>query len=374
MSLSGGPILGVNGCRLAGARLGVGRYIEYLLRSWARDPAPFRAVRVYTPAGVHLPRDTAGAVEQRVLPWRGPAGLWEQVALPLGKPPDDVFFCPAYTVPLLARARPLAVTHHGSYEALRGEFPLLRRWKARLAYQLACRRADRIITVSESSKRDIVRFYGVDPDRIRVIPDGVDERFRPRDDAALIERRRRSYFADGRPYLLFVGKLSRRRHLPELVEAFARLRGRRRLPHGLVLIGPDTAGQRPLRLAARHRVEEHVVHKVHASHGELAEAYNACDLLVYPSEREGFGLPVLEAMASGTPVVALDRPAISEFASGVALLAPDGSAASLEAAMETALDSDELRRRMRRDGPLRAARYGWAGIARRTLEVLAELA
>lgn len=367
--------LGVNGLRLMGRRAGVGRYVEYLLRAWSDEGAePFDEVRVYLPGPLDDPFPVSGPVRFEELPSRLPVALWEHAVLPLAKGRDELFFCPSYTLPLLSRERPRVVTHHGSYEAIPEAFPWLARTRARALYQTSCRRADRVITPSASSKRDIVRFYGVAPERIEVIPEGVDDAFRPLDDPARLAARRRAYFEDGRPFVLFVGKLTARRRVPELVEAFAALRRERSLPHGLVVVGPDPAGVDVPRRAAELGVGGAVRHLPYAGHHELVEAYAAADLFVYPSEYEGFGIPVLEAMACGAPVVALANSAFPEFAGGVAHFARDGSVGGLRDAMEEALASDEIRRRARREGPLRAERYRWRKIARRTLRVLVEVA
>ncbi|HEV2131090.1 MAG TPA: glycosyltransferase family 1 protein [Longimicrobiaceae bacterium] len=366
--------LGVNGLRLTGARLGVGRYLEYLLRWWPTLEHPFSEIAVYTP---EIPADPIAVQEPVRLQLLGPRtspAVWEHLVLPLRKPRDDLFFCPGYVVPLLSRGERIVVTHHGSYEAIPKAFPWLERNKARLLFHYSCLRAERVITVSESSKRDIMRFYGIPAARIEVIPQGVDEAFRPLDDPALLEARRRSYFPDGRPYLLFVGKLSTRRRIPELLEAFVRLVRRLDLPHGLVLIGPDSGGQ-PLReRVAELGIGERIVHRAFASHAELAEAYNAADLFIYPSDYEGFGVPVLEAMACGTPAIALNNSAFPEFAGGIAHFARDGSVEGLEEAMETVLFSGEIRARTRKEGPRRAEGYRWPAIARRTMQLLNEVA
>lgn len=366
--------LGVNGLRLTGRRLGVGRYVEYLLRYWPTLQHPFEEICVYAPKPLAEPVPLGDPIRLQLLGPRTSPAVWEHLVLPLRKPRDDLFFCPSYIVPLLTRSRPLVVTHLGSYEAIPGAFPWWERTKASALYRHSCRRADMVITVSESSKRDIMRFYGVAEERIRVIPLGVDDRFQPLVDERRLEKRRRGYFADGRPYILFVGKLSARRNIPELVEGFARLVRRAHLPHGLVLIGPDSDEQRVPRLAARLGVAERVMHRPFASHVELVEAYNAAELFIYPSEYEGFGIPVLEAMACGTPAITLNNSAFPEFAGGVAHFARDGSTEGLAEAMETVLFSPEIRERGRREGPRRAEIYRWRDIARRTMDLLTQVA
>ena len=366
--------LGVDGLRLMGNRLGVGRYIEYLLRQWTSAEHAFSEIVAYTPGPVDIPGLGHGRVRVESLGPSSPRALWEHAVLPLRKPRDDVFFCPSYVVPALSREHPVVVTHHGSYEVIPSAFPWWPRTRARMVYASSCRRADAIITVSESSRRNIVRFYGVDERKIRIVPPGVDDVFRPLDDPERLAARRRSYFADGRPYVLFVGKMTARRHVPDLVDAFAGFVNRQRAPHGLVLVGPDTVGHSlPERFAALG-IADRVHWKQFATHAELLEAYNAADVFVYPSDYEGFGMPVLEAIACGTPTITLDNSAFPEFAGGIAYFARDGSAAALEDALREVLSSSEIRERTRRDGPVRADAYRWGRIADRTMAVLSEFA
>jgi glycosyltransferase involved in cell wall biosynthesis len=355
-------------------RLGVGRYIEYMLRYWPETRHPFSDIVVYTPGPIPAPPALHESIRVQPLGPAVPPALWEHAVFPLRKPRDDVFFCPSYVVPLLSSVHPVVVTHHGSYEALPSAFSWWPRTRARFVYQESCRRADVVITVSESSRADIVRFYGIDATKIRVIPEGVDESFQPIDDAERLSARRRSYFPDGRPYILFVGKMTARRHVPDLVDAFARVVRRLRLPHGLVLLGPDTVGHSLPQKFAALGIADRAIHRDFAGHDELVEAYNAADVFIYPSDYEGFGIPVLEAIACGTPAITLNNSAFPEFAGGIAHFARDGSPEGLETALEEVLTSTDIRALVRREGPRRAEAYHWRRIAYRTMDVLAELA
>ena len=365
--------LAINGLRLMGQRFGVGRYIEYLLRHWQEIPHPFDHIVVYTPGplgdGVELPANA----EQRIVPTRRSYAYWEQVVLARLQRRHEVLFCPSYVAPLLGRGKTV-LTHLGSYEALPSAFPLLERWKTRLIYQLSAHRADHVLTVSETTQRDIVRFYRVRPAKVTVIPLGVDPLFRPLEDRQLLATTGRKYLGAERPYILFVCKLSRRRQIPELIAAFGRLKRSRSLPHALLLIGSNTVGHDIAGLAREHGVQSDVRHREYASHEELVAVYNAADLFIYPSVYEGFGIPVLEAMACGVPTIALRNSSFLEFADGAAYLAADGSEEELFRAMDRVLASEELRAELRATGPERARRFGWASIARQTMDVLGEAA
>jgi glycosyltransferase involved in cell wall biosynthesis len=364
--------LAINGIRLVGRRFGVGRYIEYLLRNWATMESPFERMRLYTPRAIDDPFPLPPFVDHQIIRTRFSNAYWEQVALPRRHRQGDLLFCPSYVAPLAARS-PIVLTHLGSYEAIPSAFRLFERIKTRLLYQLSAHKAKVVITVSESSKADIIRFYGVKADKIRVIPLGVDPKFQPVNDVAVLRAVRQKYFGCDRPYILFVGKLSRRRNIPELIAAFARLTQEHQLHHGLLLIGQNSVGHDVQQLAKDAGVAGSVVHQEFENHNALVNIYNAADLFIYPSSYEGFGIPVLEAMACGVPTIALHNSAFIEFASG-AYLCKEGSVEALYEGMCAVLFSKDLQAELRRKGLACSKDYGWNEIARKTLNVLIEAA
>jgi glycosyltransferase involved in cell wall biosynthesis len=221
----------------------------------------------------------------------------------------------------------------------------------------------------------MARFYGLGTSRIYVIPDGVDTRlFRPIADTTVLANWRRRVLGDDVPFLLYVGKPTRRRNLPQLLEAYARLRRERSIPHKLLLIGTALPGT-PLRETIQALdLSGEVVSIPHAPHTEVALAYNAASLFVYPSSYEGFGMPVLEAMACGTPAIALNNTTFPEFAGGVALLLPDAGVGTLADGIASLLADDRRRQQMAEDGPRRAAGYDWRIVTRKYVDLLVQLA
>src|ERR1051326_8820574 len=164
-------ILGVNGIRLVRDRSGVARCIEAILRCLGEMDHPFEEIRVYTPAplaaGIVLPP----CARNVVLPSPLSPALWEPWVLPRAHGRQGVLLCPSYVLPLLARC-PTFLIHHGSYEVYPQAFDWWTLNKARLAYSASARRATVVSTVSEYSKRDMVKFYGLDPETIHVVPEG----------------------------------------------------------------------------------------------------------------------------------------------------------------------------------------------------------
>jgi glycosyltransferase involved in cell wall biosynthesis len=218
------------------------------------------------------------------------------------------------------------------------------------------RRADRVIAVSNQTKQDLVEHYDVDEPKIAVIPNGVDDAFSPDGPAR-----------DGPPYLLFVGALQPRKDPLVAVEALSLVDS----DLGLVLVGPDKGAASKARHAvARLGLNGRVEFAGHVEKPALAALYRGARALVFPSRYEGFGLPVLEAMASGTPVVATSAGAIPEVAGDAAVLVDPGDPVALAGGIERALADRE---RLSRAGLERARLYSWTENARRTRAVYREL-
>jgi glycosyltransferase involved in cell wall biosynthesis len=335
---------------------------------------PFSEFRVYTPSPiadeVALPRCATNIV----LPSALPLAMWEQLTLLRAHGDKDLLFCPSYVIPLLARC-PTFLIHHGSYEGYPQAFGWWIRNKARAAYSLSAKRASVVCTVSEYSKRDMVRFYRMKPEDIHVVPEGVDTRvFRPIPDLDRLTQWRIKTFGQDTRYIVYVGKPVERRNLSPLLKAFALWKREAGSPHKFLIVGADLPGASPFRqVIAGEQLGSEVVVLGYVGHDEMPLVYNAADLLVYPSSYEGFGMPVLEAMACGTPVVALNNTAFPEFAAGVAHLLENAEIGTLKQGIDAVLSDPVTRRRMSEKGPERAAAYDWRLVTRRYLDLMLPL-
>ncbi len=283
---------------------------------------------------------------------------------------DVVFFPAVYSwVPVPARS-PTVVTVHDVIPELfpRLVFPSRRNeWLWRIKGALARRSAHRILTVSEASAREIAETLGVDPRRIDITTEAADPVFRPRDD-----RTRAAVSASlnvpDRPYLLYVGGFNAHKNVPRLLEAFSTTEG-----VNLVLVG-DTTGRGfhddvpALRawLAARPRVAERVALPGWLPDDDLVHLYSHASALVLPSLAEGFGLPAVEAMACGCPVVCSDRTSLPEVVGDAGLLIDPLSVDSIARALTQVLGQPELAAGMRDRGLARAATFTWDLAAERT--------
>ena len=249
--------------------------------------------------------------------------------------PDLAHF--QHALPLAYGGRTIVTVHDLSFEEPDSAMGLVDRLTFRAVVPRAVRGADHVLAVSERTKRDIVSRYGVPESKVTVTPNGVDPAFSPG--------------SGSRGYVLFVGAIHARKDPESALEAADAVG----LP--LVVAGPEKDADLARRLRDRGADLRGYVSK-----DELAELYRGAAALVLPSRFEGFGLPVLEAMASGTPVVAAPEPALREVADGAAVYAEDGD---FGAAARRALEEHD---RLAAAGIERAGLFSWAETARRTVE------
>ncbi len=235
-------------------------------------------------------------------------------------------------------------------------------------------RAARLLCVSQSTADDVLRRYPEALPRVRVVPNGVDADFAPPPPGADGNAARRR-FAQGRRYILYLGTLEPRKNVEALVAACERVWSRRRSRPDLVLaggLGWKTASLH--RRIARSPYRDKIHLAGYAPREVARDLYRAAEVFVYPSLWEGFGLPVLEAMACGAPVVASTAAALVEVGGDAALYTDPEDRDGLAAQIERVLDDDALRDGLRRAGPARAAAFSWDASARQTARVLAEAA
>jgi len=262
-----------------------------------------------------------------------------------------------HALPLGCGGPSVVTVHDLSFERDPGLMGLRDRLVFQAAVPRSARRASRVIVVSEQTKRDLIGLSGVPAERIAVVPNGVGERFSPQGPQA-----------NGQPYALVVGSLEPRKDPLTAIEGFA-LVGDDELR--LVFAGPDRGDGPAARAAAASRgLEQRVEFKGHVSDEELAALYRGAECLVFPSRDEGFGLPLLEAMASGVPVVATRAGALPEIAGDAAILVEPRDPVALAGGIERALADRE---RLVAAGFDRAKQFSWTDTAERTLAVYREL-
>jgi glycosyltransferase involved in cell wall biosynthesis len=279
-----------------------------------------------------------------------------------------------YTAPVGCSVPVVVTVHDVSFLEHPEYFPLCRALQLRLTVRQTIRKAARILTGSEFSRDSIARAYNLAPDRIAVVPNAAAGCFHPvRREAALrymLER-----FDIAAPFILSVGDLQPRKNHVGLIEAFASLiHAKPHLQHHLLLAGKETwFANRVHDAAKRSGVADRIRFLGFVSDDDLLQLYNACDLFCFPSFYEGFGLPVLEAMACGAPVACSNTSAIPEVADGASLFFDPHNHDEIARAMLDLIVHRELQARTRRLGLQRAAHFSWRKTAQQTLEVYYEV-
>lgn len=286
--------------------------------------------------------------------------LREQIEIPRAARGADLLHVPHYNIPLAFRGKLLVTLHdliHIMDPAVQRSLPA--RLYARPMLRLAARRARHIITVSEYSKNQIIEHLHVSPRKVTVIYNGVHPRFRPVRRSEALAKAAAVIPARG-PFILYVGNLKPHKNIGCLLQAFALWRSHGGSDHQLVIVGDESKWKKSLiETCVRLRIQEGVIFVSHVSHDLLPNLYAAADLLVLPSYLEGFGLPAIEAMACGTPVVCSRAASLPEVAGDAAEFFEPSSAEDLAAAIRRVLESPERGAGLRRKGLARASRFSW---------------
>ena len=276
----------------------------------------------------------------------------------------DVIHAPAYTAPFWAFAPVVLTIHDVSYERQPQWYPYRRDWARRAFYRHSASAASHILTVSRFSATEIAAAYRIPMERMTVTPLGVDEAFAP-DPGVPLE------LPAGvtPPYVLHVGDLHERRNLPMLVEALLAARGAGAEPLSIAFAGTDRGvGDTLRRLATQAGAADALVLLGSVTERRLRALYRGAAALVYPSLYEGFGLPLIEAMACGTPVIASRVTSIPEVVGDAGVLLDPANVGAWTAAILEVANDEHVRARLRAAGLRRAAEFTWERTARLTLE------
>jgi glycosyltransferase involved in cell wall biosynthesis len=355
---------------------GIGTYIRNLLRGLAAIDRKTEYVLLCREADRAIAA-TLGENFRAVQETAGQYSITEQITVPLAvkRAAVDVFHAPHYVLPALTPGRTVVTIH----DCIHLMFPQYLNHRlaylyARASLWTAAHKSNRIFTVSEQSKRDILKFFDVPPDKIVVTPNAIDDRFSVEPTAEQITQIRERYQLS-HPYILYVGNIKPHKNLERLIEAFhyVRLQGRGELE--LLIIGDEISKLQQLRRA----VHRYGLHRYVRFHGFVADQtlavfYRLASVFVFPSLYEGFGLPPLEAMACGTPVVTSNVSSLPEVVGDAAVLVDPYSAQAIADGILRVLHSAHLRAEMRERGYARVQAYSWERSVARVREVYGEVA
>ena len=356
---------------------GLGRYLREILAALFADSRFGRITLLGRPRELRDHCDSAmDSGRVRIYPYAHPfysprAQIAWLALASRGRVAADVAFFPHYDAPLVGMPRRSVVTVHDLIHLKVAEaYPATKRFMAAAMIDRVVSRAGRVVTISEATKLDVLARVPGAAAKLRVIPQGVDSAHWSTGGESGVDRGASA----AAPYLLCVGNRKRHKNLVAAVETLARLR-----PSSpdlrLVIVGksfPDSDGvrERALQLGVGEAVEE----RAEVGDGELRRLYQECEVLLFPSLYEGFGLPVLEAMASGAPVVASNRASIPEIVADAGLLADPDDHEALALAVRRIREEPGLRSALVARGRERARQFEWRMTRQSTVDLLAEVA
>jgi glycosyltransferase involved in cell wall biosynthesis len=353
---------------------GIGTYIRNLLRQLARLDHDTEFVLFCRPED----RESLAGLGQNFRPVAETSGNYsvsEQLTLPWAIKREGIrlFHAPHYVLPALVPCRSVVTIHDCIHLMFPQYLPnRLALSYARASMSLASKRATRVLTVSESSKRDLLRFMNLPADKIDVIYNAYDERFgvEPREEDVVRVAERYQLHDE---FVLYAGNVKPHKNLTRLIEAFHIVRNRGLDQLKLVLIGDEISKYASLRRAVhQHQLHKYVRFLGFVPEETLAVMYRLAGVFVFPSLYEGFGLPPLEAMASGTPVVTSNVSSLPEVAGDAALLVDPYDPNAIAGGMYEVLTDQAVRRRLKEMGPVRARQFSWEASARRVRDIYRE--
>jgi len=350
---------------------GIGTYTRHLLEGLCNHGNGFEVHAITRERHVDVVKQWCSTVTLVNVPIYT---LREQWLIPQAAAGCDLLHVPHYNAPVLSRGPMVAsildliqIMDAGYRKSIKSwlyAWPML---------NLVARRAEHIVTLSEYSKAQIVERLGVPAKKVTPIHCGVDAEFRPVEHEEAFQTVSERLKIRG-PYLLYVGSLKPYKNVSSLLRAFAMLRKQRDIPQRVVILGDDAQWKTPLiEEGVRLGIEDKVDFVPYAPQELMPKIYAAADLLVMPSRIEGFGLPVLEAMACGTPVVCSRAASLPEVGGDAVVYFDPADPEELAAALERVLSSRELQACLRSKGLERARRFSWEDSTRKHIELYRRL-
>jgi glycosyltransferase involved in cell wall biosynthesis len=296
--------------------------------------------------------------------------LWEQAFFPryILDSKIDLLHSLHYTRPLRVSCRSVVTFHDMTFFLYPQLHTLIRRLYFPLAIRSSAKRADAVIAVSESTRQDAIRILNIPPEKITTTQLGTDPSFKPSLDDLSREKVIEKYDLPDK-FILYVGLVEPRKNLPVLLNAYKKIVAGG-TEYQLVIVGRyGWMYEDVIRQIRVSNLENRVHLTGYVDYEDLPIVYNLASLFVYPTIYEGFGLPALEALACGTPVITTNVSSLPEIVDEAGLLIPPDDVQSLYEAMKAVLEDHQLRQKLIRAGPIRAERFTWERTAEQTLQI-----
>jgi len=372
--------IGIEAHTLEGGRTGVGRVLINILRQWDNFNLPSN-LKFILYFKKEIPDDLGLKklnFEFKLLNTKSNA-LFRHYSLCLEATKDklNILFCPDYVAPILYQGKIALILHDIIYQV----HPELYNWPSfwdkillKKFSKISAKKAKIIFTPSEFTRQEVIKHYQVDPDKVSTILNSVDDNFKPINDQEKLNEIKKKYQIKDK-FIFHIGSIFNRRHLPEAIKAFEKL-SKKLSNYQFLIIGVNHTNpfidiDKLIKEVNKKLNYQAIIQQDYIKGKELPLFYNAADLLIYLSDYEGFGLPVLEAIACGTPVVAKPIASIPEVAGKAAIYIQDNlDINEIEKAIYKGLTNQELRNNLIEKGLEQAKKFSWQKSAQKYLDVL----
>jgi glycosyltransferase involved in cell wall biosynthesis len=370
--------IGIDARCLEGKRTGEGRYLVNLLKQWSND-SPENEYLLYFRlecAKDDFLEQECFSLKRLIVKIKPRELIWQHVCLPRQVRADniDVLLCPSYTTPLYCKKKTVVTIHDISYEVNPDWYPLRSQIRLRPFSYIAAKTSNLILTVSEFSKTEIITHYHVPEKKVKVTYEAADPRFKEiKDQHGKIQRVKRKYNIQS-DFIFYLGAIVNRRNIDKLLDAFKKLCGKIS-GYQLVIVGVNCSY--PYidinSLIKKNGLSNAVLYFEYMKEEDILLLYNAATLFIWLSIYEGFGLPLLEAMACGTPVITTNCASIPEVVGDAALLVNPLNSDEIMTGMERILSDLNLREYLSQKGLHRVKLFSWEKCAKETLQALKEV-
>lgn len=368
--------IGIDVRSMFGTPAGIGRYLSNLLKHLSEMNTNNRYC-LYTDCKIDTLIIQQPNFFQRhlTLPFAQNYFTWNHFRLPLELfwHPVDLFHFPFYTMPLIRNYKSIVTIHDITYEVHPEWYSRKALFAMRPFSRYAAKHADKVLTDSQYSKQDLIEYYGISEEKIVVTYLGVEEWFRKIEDPTVLESTKAKYQIISPHVILYVGSIHTRRNIEQLIRAFYTL-CRKMLDVQLLIVGKREYPYFDVQaLVDELGLHNRVILPGYIQDSDLPLLYNVADMFIYPSSYEGFGLPLLEAMACGTPVITSDNSSLPEVTGDAAIFIDPLNVAEMADAMCQVLSNERLHRNMVIKGIAQASKFSWEQTAKKTLAVYQEL-
>ena len=369
--------IGIDATAVPPKPMGAGWYIIYLIQELGKLATSFEFI-IFAQEYLYPHLDGLSSDKIKIIFLKPMSRFrrltWEQIKFPriVREMKIDLLHSPHYTIPLTSPV-PVVVTFHDmTFFIYPEKHTLAKRYFFPWMMRHSSKKAEKIITVSESTRDDAIRYLKTPPDKIVAIHLGYQDIFHPITDQVLLDNVRQQYKLPDQ-FIFYAGAFEPRKNIPLLLSVYERL-VQQQPDLSLVLTGgTGWDNKETLALMNSMHSKDKVIRLGHVPYADLPSIYNLAEIFVYPSLYEGFGLPPLEGMACGTPVITTNISSMPEVVGDAGVLVPPNDEAALLQAIQQVLDDPVLRQRLQIAGPKRAANFTWKRTAQKTLTIYEEV-